>query len=205
MQLKRFNRKLAKTSIIFITILCFMFFLFSSKTSAAGRALTQEEKQSLVENELKDCPEQIKSQLLNNDGGEVSVEGTYVLSYDADGNPQTYTGCSSIHDIEKLVLKVFTILNMIIGLVLTFAMARGGIMMMAANADPEKFETAVSSLKTSIGATVGTFFAYLLIIFILTGVLGIGTNDDKPEYNIICQQRLVFSLTFNTDPCAAEQ
>lgn len=184
------------TKILF-AILLFAISIFSAgmfaSTHAAQRPLSDEEKTRLLEGNFKNCPESLKQELMD-DTNTYYVDGTYIISRDQDGNVTEYLNCNSIADIEKLFVKIFGFITSIVGSVFAFGVGKSGVLMMTAGNDSDKFETSLSSLKTSIGSTMGVFFSYIVLTFILTGILGVGTNK-KNEWNILCQQRIVIDLT----------
>jgi len=65
--------------------------------------------------------------------------------------------------------------------------------------DGKEYEESVSGIRQMISRVILSFFAYSFITFVLVGVLGVGNRTGKSEYNLICQQRIVFSLVMSND------
>jgi hypothetical protein len=195
----------------------FIFILFISSiatfnivSSAGAPQISNAELQRLVDE--SDCPEGVKrtftQTIQKNDFSELSADevfsGTYYLAKDQSTGEIISISCSSAKKIQAVIIRIFVIIIMLVGLVLAFSIGKAAVMMITAFDDQEKFQTAVKSLTTSIAAVVGVFFSYIVIVFVVVGLLGVGRNSSRPEWNIFCQNRIVFTLTFTSgeDPCS---
>lgn len=151
---------------------------------------------------LQDCPPGVKELYDNSAKDPNRMQGTYIVGYEIDANGQQkpiYITCGNAQTVwEKLLTRVVVFITSIIGLVFTFSVGKSALMMMMAGENKDAFQQAVGGLKTSIFAVVGTLIAYQLIVFILTGVVGVGGTNNN-GYNIICGNQLVFQLVFSKD------
>lgn len=175
--------------------------------------------------DLSNCPEPVKRHietvLFTNgvDDGLKALEGTYVVGRDSRGNP-IFRGCSNpAEGIEKLMVKVVFYLTSAVGLVFTFAVVKSAAFMMIASDNAEKFQEATGGLTRATVALIGVFISYQVIVFVLVGLAGVGKGDPSRQYNIVCQNQIVFNIVFqdqgrvvgtdsqgrdiyaNTDPC----
>jgi hypothetical protein len=159
-----------------------------------------------------DCPEAIKQAFLdiqsqNNFGTLPDVySGTYFIARDESTGQIVGLTCSSAKKIQAMIIRIFVIIMSLVGFVLSFAIGKSAVLMITAFDDQEKFQAAIKSLTTAIGATVGVFFSYIIIVFIFVGLLGVGRNAANPEWSVFCQNRIVFSITFarGEDPCSVD-
>lgn len=164
-----------------------------------------------------DCPDVIKRMYITLDGFgnpalrpevAVGVNGSLVYGYQLDsaGNPTNpvVISCASASTLQKIIVRIIMTIYAIVGLVVAFAIGKAAILLMTAQDNVEKRQIAVRGLITSIVSTIGLFFAYPLLVFLLVGVLGFGVADtERKEYSFICQNTIVFNLTFDrNDPCS---
>lgn len=188
--------KLVSTIILF-----FGFALISGNFLQKALALNGYEDFTREELEyaIYQCPEVIQKRLLDEqkDGTRIYyTEGSVVMAKDpVTGRPTELVSCASLKDTEKLFVRLYSVVVSIVGLAFSFGAGKSAIMMMAAGTDSEVFENGAKSLKVSLGSLLGFFFIYIALTFILTGVLGVGTNKSG-EWNLLCQQKIVFDLTF---------
>jgi hypothetical protein len=204
------------TKIIVLLILSLSFFLSTVSARAVDEpaAVNQgEELNTSLDNELANCPEAIRNFIKLSNGtirqkadGKVVIvnayniepDGTYIVGKD----PVTgdlIVNCGNGQGGQQLLVRVFVLLVIIIILVFVFAVARSAILIMTSAGDPEKFGAAVGSLQTSIFSLIGIIVSYMLIVFIMTGIVGIGRTEGT-NYNLICGQRIVIQLTFESNP-----
>ncbi len=163
-----------------------------------------------------DCPDVIKNMYITlDDYGNptlrpevsVGVNGSVVYGYqlDSSGNPTNpvVISCASASTLQKIIVRIVMMIYAIVGLVLAFAVGKAAILLITVGDNGEQRQSAVRGLITSIIATIGLLFAYPLLVFLLVGVLGFGVaNTERKEYNFICQNTIVFNLTFDrNDPC----
>jgi len=129
------------------------------------------------------------------------LSGTLIVARDGSGNDVNLS-CASASALQKIAMRGFMLLFTLIGVVLAFGAGRSAINMITAFGDEEKFKDGAKGLVTSISYTVGALFFYTIFVFVLVGILGFGRVADRPEYNLFCQQRIVFNLTFDqNEPC----
>ncbi|BDQ05080.1 MAG: hypothetical protein KatS3mg084_0598 [Candidatus Dojkabacteria bacterium] len=162
------------------------------------------------------CPDVIKNIYITLDGYgnptlrpevSVGVNGSVVYGYQLDsaGNPinPVVISCASASTLQKIIVRIVMILYAIVGLVLAFSIGKAAVLIMTAGDNTDKRQTAVKGLVASIVSTFGFLFAYPVLVFFLVGVLGFGVaNTERKEYNFICQNTIVFNLTFDrNDPC----
>ena len=150
---------------------------------------------------LVNCPAQIiadynQIQSQGNNQNYYSLKGTYIATQ--NGASSQTISCVNISDIQVIILRLFVLIIVVIALVFSFSVAKSAILMMTAFEDPEKYQTAIKSLIVSITALVGTFVSYILIIFIMTNLLGIGPASNS-GLNLICNQRLIFSIVISNN------
>lgn len=155
-----------------------------------------------------DCPDMIKNTFaeISAKSTDVSVfTGTYYTARDVNTGEIFGISCSNAMKIQKILIRFVVILISLVGAILAFALGKSAILMITSFADPEKFQKAVASLRTAIIATIAVFFSYLTIVFIFVGLLGVGrvNGSSHPEWNVFCQNRIVFTITFTQgdDPC----
>jgi hypothetical protein len=162
------------------------------------------------------CPDVIKNMYITLDGWgnptlrpevAVGVHGSVVYGYQLDnsGNPTSpvVISCASASNLQKIIVRIIMILYAIVGLVLAFSIGKAAVLIMTAGDNTDQRQTAVKGLVASIVSTFGFLFAYPVLVFFLVGVLGFGVPDtERKEYNFICQNTIVFNLTFDrNDPC----
>jgi hypothetical protein len=73
---------------------------------------------------------------------------------------------------QALILRIFGIVNLVIGLVLLFALIKAGIGMLTAGSDAEKVAKSRKALQNCIFGFIGVGLAYVMIVFIGTLLLG---------------------------------
>ncbi len=217
MQIKKYavNQYNKALKIIVLFVLMFSFTgLFSSTNAVVVGADSNGQSSQATPAQIEailnvsDCPETLKNTFagLVASGVDIkSLTGTYYVATDEATGEIIGLTCGSTAKFQKLIIRLFVIIISLVGFVLAFGIGRSAIMMITAFDDQEKFQAAVKSLTTSISAIVGVFFGYILLVFLLVGVLGIGTTTGaNKEWNIFCQNRIVFSLTFESgvDPCS---
>ena len=152
-----------------------------------------------------DCPEIIKStfvDIVQSGATPDNLKGTYYVAYNDSSNEIIGLSCSSAAKIESMVIRIFVVIMSIVGLVFAYSIARSAILLITAFDDEEKFKAGIKGLQTGIIATVAIFFSYITLVFVLVGVLGLG-NNRKSEWDIFCQNKIVFSVTFESgvSPC----
>lgn len=159
---------------------------------------------SRIENE-SNCPDSIinyaKELQANGSLGISDLEGSFIVGRDKGGNLVIY--CPVASDFEQIIVRgIVFLVGAAGGLVWFFALGKAGFLIMTAGTDGEKSKKGKKSLVTVIMYGVGGVFAYVLLIFFIVGSLGVGTSRAS-EWNIICQQRIVFYLTFTNDLSSA--
>lgn len=164
-----------------------------------------------------ECPDVIKNTyLIKNSAGQyelqegvnVALKGSLIYGYNLDSNGRPANpiliSCASATTIEKLIVRLIMLLFSIVGLVLAFAIGKSSVKMITSMGNPEKFKEAVKGFVNPIIYTFGLLFAYTILVFVLVGVMGFGVvkNENRKEYNLFCQQRIIFNLTFDkNEPC----
>jgi len=196
--------------LIFSSIFIVGGFILGSNAKAAdpGDTLTAEDIQAIQDS---NCPQSIKN-LLNDanlvggfdDFQPSDVSGTFIQGRDENG--KIIIKCATAGDAEKIFIRLIVLVITLVGGVFAFAIGKSAVLMILAFENQESFQEALKSLQTSIGYTIGVFFSYIIVVFILTGVLGLGTNKNH-EWNVICGNRIVFQITFGdgdnfNDKCA---
>lgn len=219
--------KKLKTFLLLIVLLIFILFpstVFAQQNRTGGSynntSPISVNEQALVDS-LKNssCPDFIKNFYLEQDssgnyklqdGVKIGLHGTLIYGYNLDSNGQKTKpialSCASAGTLEKLVVRLIMVLFSIIGLVLAYAIGKAAIMMITSMGDSEKFQEAVKGLVNAIMYTVGFLFFYTIFVFVAVGVLGVGQikqeNGARYEYNLFCQNRIIFNLTFDqSQPC----
>jgi hypothetical protein len=185
MQSKGILNKISSTvriiGIIAIVFLFFFIFFPTNKVSAGASGMSTN---SPVD---PDCPLGVQNM----------PESSRIVGYKADGVTPIYAECPNPRQAsERIIASLVVYLIMIIGLVLTFSIAKSAILMVTAFDNQEQFQTAVKSLVTSVTAVVGVFFSYIIVVFIMVGLLGVGYGGQKNEWDLVCQHRIMFTLTF---------
>jgi hypothetical protein len=125
------------------------------------------------------------------------LDGTYVVGKDNNGQPIFLSCADPGSALEKLGIRLITLITSVVGLVFGFSVSKSAIVMMISGANAEQFQAAVGGLKTGIFGVVGVLLSYQIIIFILVGFVGFGAQGSK--YNVICNNQLVFQLVFSDD------
>lgn len=197
-------KSLVKSKMI-ILLLCYVLTSvlsigFATKTNASTPPLDASE---LTENVINssNCPESIKNyaRKLANQGGAINnADGTFIVA--RRGNENLVMTCPGATDIEKLGIRLIVILQSLLGLVLAFSLGKNAVAMAtaASSGNEEKYQASLKGVVNSIVYSVGALAAYSILIFILM-VMGFGTAKPDGQWNIICQQRLVFEITFPGD------
>jgi hypothetical protein len=150
------------------------------------------------------CPEPVKQYFLNKvdaarRGEEIIYgRGTFIIAYnDTDQSQPVVLTCANASVIQKIIIRAFVFLFTILGFVVTFSIGKSTVLMMTAFDNDEQFGNGVKGLINAFLYTAGVLFAYGIFIFVAIGVLGIGTNSQRPEYNLFCQNRIILNLTFD--------
>lgn len=202
--------------ILIFGILVNIFFLFSNSANAQvptnSQSATDPTTVQNIANQIANssCPDPIKNILIDNSGAvprprtgvTFYLNGTFIVAKDGNNQAVSLT-CANANSLQKLIIRGVMILYTLIGLALAFGVGKSAIGMMTALGDAEKFQTNAKGLGVSIGATVGVLFSYTILIFVVVGVMGFGrVNPDKPEYNLFCNNTIVFNLAFDgATPC----
>jgi hypothetical protein len=202
MKIKRLLSNKLLLSISFLLIICSLAFDLSynhvlASGSAGGNPISASELTDEVINN-SNCPETIKNHArkVASGGGAIGTgEGTFIVA--RRGNDNIVMSCPGANDIEKLGIRLVVVLQSLLGLVLIFAIIKNvvGMGVAAANSDEEKYQASLKGMITSIVYTVLAIAAYSIVIFVLM-VMGVGTAKQNGQWNIICQHRLVFDITF---------
>lgn len=174
-----------------VLLVLFACLMFTPGASAQGLGNVR----AAIQN--SDCPDAVKRSLLdsvNNSQRIEDLQGTAIVATGPDGN--IYVSCASASDIEDLFISIMVLLYIVVVLVLVFGIARSSITMMLAFDDQEKFQSGIKSLKTLGGSIAGAIASYAAIVFVLVGILGVGSDDPGSDWNIICQNQIVFDITF---------
>ncbi len=153
---------------------------------------------TVLTDEFKECPQTIQDYYTEKEGDStINSRGTYIVTDDKAGNV-TFLKCGNLNGFQKLIAKVFMFIYLIIGVVLMISIGKSAISIMLSGKDGDNVAEEAKSIQTSILAVIGVFASYLIIVFIMTGLLGLGGGAGK--YNIVCQNQIMFRLTFDRDP-----
>ena len=155
------------------------------------------------------CPEPIKNLLIDTSSGTPQprtnvtfyLNGTFVVA--KNGNTSIGLTCANANALQKLILRGVMIMFALVGLALVFGVGKSSLGMITSAGDTEKFQANVKGFVTAILYTIGVLFFYTFLMFIVVGVLGFGRlNNTRPEYNLFCQNQILFNLTFDrNDTC----
>lgn len=207
-------------AIVTITLFAFSATLLPNNSVKAQAATPQSAQREADAAEIKavldvlnspdnSCPQPIKDRfipLLENSlkdpvNNKIYLNGPYIVTTDDNGAPLALT-CANAASLEKIIIRGFMVIFSLYGLVLAFAIIRAGILMMTSFANSDQFEAGLKSFITAVIYTIAGLFGYTIFVFIAVGVIGVGVNANKPEYNLFCQNRIIFNLTFDqAQPC----
>lgn len=201
------------------TILLILLFIFSfspivhAQMSSNLIPATPAETQAIA-TQMKNstCPDPIKNLVLDPSGNlrpgvTFYFQGTFIVAQQQPiaGGAQTPVAltCASANNLQKIIIRFVMIIFAILGLVLAISIAKSSIGIMTAFDDSDKFQTNLQGLIKESLYTVAALFAYPMLVFIAVGVLGVGqTNPTRPEYNLFCQNQIIFNLAFDqSQPC----
>lgn len=172
----------------------------NSDNSEPVKFLTVDEMTDLQARvEKSNCPMVIKDYIrkLSSESSRASIAlvGKKIVK-----NGQTEYGidlsCLGPNIIESSVIRVTSFLYMIIGAVLSFGLGKSTLLIATSSDNAEQKQKGWQGITNSIIYMLVGIFSYFIIIFIIVGVLGLG-NNGQPEQNILCQQQIVFDITFD--------
>ena len=167
--------------------------------SASGNFLTDQDMQDLLTRvEASDCPIIIKD-YIRKLATEKSQASIAIVGKRIQKNGQIEYGidlsCLGPNIIETSVIRVTSFIYMIIGAVLAFGLGKSTLLITTASDNAEQKQKGWQGIVNSIIYILVGIFSYFIITFVLVGVLGLG-NNGRPEQNILCQQQIVFDVTF---------
>ena len=211
------NRHYKFLLIVAIFINLFLFFLsFNSvhaqATQSANLTPTDPKDVAAVTQQIANssCPDPIKNLLIDmsknppvaRSGVTFYLNGTFVVAKDANGQAVGLS-CANANALQKLVVRFVMILFSLVGLAFAWGAGKSAVGMITSMGETEKFQESVKGFVNSIVYTIGLIFFYTVLVFVVVGVLGFGrVNTTRPEYNLFCQNRIVFNLAFDqSQPC----
>lgn len=205
--------------LLIIGIFINIFFFFLNFNTAHAQANTSANLQPTDPNTVQSianqianssCPDPIKNLLIDNSGATPKVRnnvtfylnGTFIVAKDANGQ-SVGLSCANANALQKLAIRGVMILFTIVGLALAWGAGKSAVGMMTALGDTDKFQENVKGFTNAIVYTVGLIFFYTVLVFVIVGVFGFGrVNNNRPEYNLFCQNRIIFNLAFDqSEPC----
>jgi hypothetical protein len=192
---------------IFAFALLFLPFFLSVNNAAQAQsknlrpASTAESKAVAAKIAASNCPDPIKSLILDSKGNlrpgyEFYLDGSFVVAKDSNKQPIALT-CANASNLQKIAVRVILMIFALAGAALAFGVGKATIFMMVSR-ESKDFGEAVMGLVRAVLYTLGLFLFYLVLVFIIIGVFGFGReNPDRPEYNLFCQQQIIYNITFD--------
>lgn len=173
-------------------------------------AITQEEIDE-ISKRIQNCPDSVQRQFKEIVPDTITsisdLYGTYVVAVDttqSPGSKEYYItlSCASPSQWEKYPTLFIVLLTGLLVTIFLFSAVKSLVLMAWNKTNDEKYKENFKGLVSSLLYTAGAFASYTIIVFFLVGFVGLGTGGKK-EWDIICQQRIVFTLTFTqgVSPC----
>lgn len=97
---------------------------------------------------------------------------------------------ATIDDLQTLLLRVFGIINIVIGIAMLFGIIRAGFLYVTSTGVPEKVANAGKSLRFAILGFIGVGIAYIVLVTI--GTIIIGSDGNRP--NFLESNKIVFNF-----------
>ncbi len=183
--------------------LLFPFFILSISSFPAYSANneSQDQKyfyidQTFIEQvQNSDCPDVIKNYISNLRGKNVSITFAGKVVIDQMGERTIDLSCLGPNAIESIVIRLTSFIYIILGIITAFGIGKSTILIMTSSDNAEQKEKGWKGIINSVLYILLGIFSYFIITFIIVGVFGLG-NNGRPEQNILCQQQIVFDITF---------
>lgn len=200
-----FSLKSAKPHLGVLVFCLLSLFVVQSALSQSEFTLQNVEIQRSLQKIVNDpnCPEQDRIfayELLNspNINSATSLKGTFAISKDGTTGEITSVHCNSKEAYEDVIIGAIFLLQSLVGVVFMIGMARVAIHM-GLNADnKEEFAKGIQSIVRLVTYLIINFISYMAIVFGFMS-FGVGTSNPNGQYNVVCQQRLVFQIFFSEE------
>lgn len=203
--LNKFKTKRKYLNLLIICIAFFLIFIYASSFVTASDSDTTDSDttvknpsvrlalERVIEDENCSPIEKKQASDLLKSNPKTDVSGTFVIAKNRD--QKITIVCNSPFEIEKIAIGSIALIQSLIGIVLLIGLGRTVFHMLLNAENPDEFKKGYYGIVNSIIFTVVNLMSYLIIIYVMMA-MGIGTSKEGGQYNLVCQQQLVFQVFF---------
>ncbi|MCX8034689.1 MAG: hypothetical protein N3A71_00140 [Candidatus Dojkabacteria bacterium] len=183
--------------IFFIFIIFYLINTYTNLLHADSEKLFEITPQFVKLVQDSDCPDIVKSYIssLENKKASLTLSGNVLVDVSNPSQKQYDLSCLGPNIIETIIIRITTFIYMVLGAVSAFGLGKSTILISTSSDNAEQKQKGWQGITNSIIYILVGIFSYFIITFIIVGVLGLG-NNGRPEQNILCQQQIVFDVTF---------